>query len=233
MSARAGRDSLVANEWFRELPDEVVAALSARARPRRLVDGERLYARGDPPQGFYGVVSGRIRLTAVAPDGRELTVAIHEPGNWFGEVTLFDGRERLQDAHADGDTELLCIARADFEAWLSGNSELYPHFTRMLCRKLRMAIEFAEDLMFRPLSARLAKRLLALLHAYGQPADGGTLINLHLPQDDLARMVGATRQSVSRELKRWEAAGVLGVAYGRITVRDATVLEDEAARSAP
>lgn len=228
MSRAEAPASLIANEWFRELPDAVVAELSARARPQRLVDGERLYSRGDPPAGFHGVVSGRIRLSAVAPDGREVIVAMHEPGNWFGEVTLFDGRQRLQDAHADGDTELLSIAHDDFHAWLQANPDLYPHFMRMLCRKLRMAIDFAEDLMFRPLSARLAKRLLALHHAYAQPGEGGELINLHLPQDDLARMVGATRQSVSRELKRWEADGVLSVAYGRITVRDPAALAAEA-----
>ena len=219
---------LIANEWFRELPDGVVEQLAERATRQKLVDGELLYARGDPPMGFYGVNLGRIRLSTVAPDGRELLVVIHEPGNWFGEVTLFDGLDRLQDAHAHGDTELLFITRTAFHQWLAQYPELYPHFTKMLCRKLRMALSFAEDMVFLPLPARLAKRLIALADAYGRESGSGQEINLHLPQDDLARMLGATRQTVSRALKAWEASGIIRVAYGRITVCNAEMLRLEA-----
>lgn len=216
---------LIHNEWFAELPDEVVAQLAQRASLRHLQAGEWLYARGDAPEGFYGVLSGRVELRAVSPGGREVIAAVHEAGNWFGEVTLFDGKHRVHDAVAESETDLLVIAHDDFHAWLAEHPQLYPHFMRMLCRKLRIALSYAEDLVFLPLSARLAKRLLALLQAYGVTIEGGTRIERHLPQDVLARMLGASRQAVSRELKAFEAQGYLQVAYGRITVIDAEALK--------
>lgn len=220
---------LIHNEWFAELPDEVVSQLAERASVRQLQSGEWLYARGDAPEGFYGVLSGRVELRAVSPAGREIIAAVHEAGNWFGEVTLFDGKHRVHDAVAETATELLVIAHDDFHRWLAEHPQLYPHFMRMLCRKLRIALAYAEDLVFLPLSARLAKRLLALLQAYGEPVDGGTRIQRHLPQDVLARMLGASRQAVSRELKAFEAQGYLLVAYGRITVVDVQALQAAAA----
>lgn len=216
--------SLIHNEWFADLPDEVVAQLAARARPRKLQAGEMLYARGDQPEGLYGVVSGRIELRAVSPGGREIIVAVHEAGNWFGEVTLFDGKQRVHDAVAETDVELRVIPHDEFHRWLQAHTELYPHFMRMLCRKLRIALAYAEDLIFLPLSARLAKRLLGLLQSHGQPDADGQRIDRHLPQDVLARMLSASRQAVSKELKAFEAQGWIRVAYGRITVRDAEAL---------
>lgn len=216
--------TLIQNEWFADLPDEVVAQLAAQARRRELAAGQMLYARGDQPEGLYGVVSGRIELRAVSPGGREIIVAVHEAGNWFGEVTLFDGKQRVHDAIADTDVELRVIPHDEFHRWLQAHPDLYPHFIRMLCRKLRIALAYAEDLIFLPLSARLAKRLLALLQAHGQPDGDGQRIDRHLPQDVLARMLSAGRQAVSKELKAFEAQGWIRVAYGRITVLDAEAL---------
>lgn len=219
---------LVRNEWFAELPPEVVEQLAQRAHRRKLADGQMLYARGDAPQGLYGVVSGRVELRASAPDGREIVATVHEPGNWFGEVSLFDGAQRVHDAFADGATELLVIPTADFHRWLATHPELYPHFTRMLCRKLRLALGVVEALVFLPLSARVAARLLTLAEAYGRPSEDGLLIDRHLPQDLLARMVAAGRQAVSRELKALEAAGAIRVAYGKVVVTDMDRLREQA-----
>lgn len=218
------QQQLITNEWFAELPDEVVAQLAQQGRRKTLQNGELLYARGDQPEGLYGVLSGRIELQAVSPDGREMIVAVHEAGNWFGEVTLFDGKQRVHDAVADGASELLLIPQADFHRWLKAHPELYPHFMRMLCKKLRMALDYIEDLAFLSLSVRLAKRLLLLQEAYGKAVDGGSLIDRHLPQDVLARMLSASRQAVSRELKALEAERVIKVAYGKISILDLPAL---------
>src|SRR5690606_5557554 len=81
-----------------------------------------------------------------------------------------------------------------------------------------------EDAQFEPLTVRLARRLLDLQTLYGKPVDDGELIDIHLPQDDLARMLGVSRQGISKDLKAWEAQGWIGLRYGQLVIRDAGAL---------
>lgn len=211
-------EDAIADPWLRDLPPEVVAQLTAMSSRKRLRDGELLYARGDAAEGLYGVVHGRIRISVSEPDGREVLLALFEPGSWFGEVSMFDGQPRPQDAHAVGDTEVMLLPRARFLALLDQRPELYRAFAKLLCRRLRTVLDFIEDTLALPLAARLGKRLLELSRTYGVAQGDGVLIDLHLPQDDLARMLGATRQSVSKELKAWEAQGLIQVKYSRVVL---------------
>ncbi|HSW12384.1 MAG TPA: Crp/Fnr family transcriptional regulator [Solimonas sp.] len=224
MSWSEERAALVASDWFRELPPEVVTGFAAMAVRRRLADGELLFARGDVPDGLWGVVSGRIRAGSISSEGKELLVMQFEPGAWFGEISMFDGLPRTHDARAVGPTEMLMLPRDRFLALLATQPELYPHFVKMLCRKLRLAFSWIEDAQFVSLPARLARRLLDLLALYGRDTPQGQLIDLHLPQDDLGRMLGASRQSISKELKAWEARGWIAVDYGKLSVRDLAAL---------
>jgi CRP/FNR family cyclic AMP-dependent transcriptional regulator len=229
MSGTEERDALVASDWFRELPAEVVAQFAAMAQRRRLRDGELLFAKGDAPDGLYSVLRGRIRTGSVSSEGKELLVMQFEPGSWFGEISMFDGLGRTHDGYAAGDSEVLILPRDKFLGLLRQQPELYLHFLKMLCRKLRLAFNFIEDAQFMPLAARLARRLLDLAALYGRETSAGVLIDLHLPQDDLGRMLGASRQSVSKELKAWEAGGWIALDYGKVTLRDPARLRGVAA----
>ncbi|QWP78934.1 Crp/Fnr family transcriptional regulator [Lysobacter sp. K5869] len=221
---------LPADPWLRDLSPEVVAHLQAMSVRRRLRDGELLYARGDAAEGLYGVVSGRIRLSVPTASGREMLIVQFEPGSWFGEVSMFDGQPRPQDARAAGDSDILLLPRARFLALLEQHPELYRGFTRLLCRKLRTALEYVEDALTLPLAARLGKRLLELARVYGVEREHGRLIDLPLPQDDLANMLGATRQSVSKQLKAWEQRGWIALRYRHVVVRDEGALQRAVAR---
>lgn len=218
------REVLLNSDWFRPLPEQTVTQLAAITVRRRLADGELLYAKGDAPDGLYCVLRGRIRNCSTSSDGRELLLMQFEPGSWFGEISMFDGLGRTHDGRAMGETEVLILPRERFLALLAKQPDLYPHFMKMLCRKLRLAFAYIEDAQFEPLTVRLARRLLDLLAVYGKPADEGTLIDLHLPQDDLARMLGASRQAVSKDLKAWEAQGWIALNYGQLVIRDAAAL---------
>lgn len=220
MSWSEERAALVASDWFRELPPDVVTQFAAMAQRRRLADGELLFAQGDVPDGLWGVVSGRIRAGSISSEGKELLVMQFEPGAWFGEISMFDGLPRTHDARAVGATEMLMLPRDKFLALLDTQPALYPHFVKMLCRKLRLAFGWIEDAQFASIPARIARRLIDLIALYGKETPEGLLIDLHLPQDDLGRMLGASRQSVSKELKAWEAAGWVAVEYGKLRIRD-------------
>ena len=219
------RELLQANAWFAALPAAVIDELAAGAQRRPLADGELLYACGDQPTGLFGIVSGRIRICNTSSDGRELTAIYFEAGDWLGEISIFDGLPRLSDAIAVGETEVLVLPRALIHGLLERQPELYAPFVKILCRKLRLAMEGVSDLMLLPLSQRLAKRLLALAGDYGRPHPDGELIDLHLPQDELGRLLGASRQSVSKEIKALERKGLLKLSYGRVVIADRPGLE--------
>jgi CRP/FNR family cyclic AMP-dependent transcriptional regulator len=218
------REILLRSDWFRPLPDEVVTQFVEMARRRRLVDGELLYAKGDAPDGLYCVLDGGVRTVSTSSDGRELLMMQFESGAWFGEISMFDGLGRSHDGRAVGPTEVLILPRDRFLALLARQPELYPHFMKMLCWKLRLAFAYIEDAQFEPLTVRLARRLLDLQTLYGKSTDDGELIDIHLPQDDLARMLGASRQGISKDLKAWEASGWIAMRYGQVVIRDAGAL---------
>ncbi|MEL0029038.1 MAG: Crp/Fnr family transcriptional regulator [Perlucidibaca sp.] len=220
MTENSISQTLGSSEWFRDLPDEVVGLLAGFAQRRRLHDGERLFARGDDADGLYGVLAGRVRISTSASDGRELLINLFEPGGWFGEISMFDGLPRTHDAYAVGATELLLIPRDRFLGLLASQPALYPHFLRMLCLKLRRSFAWIEYEAFLPLPARLAARLLELAEVYGDAVEDGTLIRLHLPQEELGRMLNVSRQSISKELNALREQGCITLEYGRVLVRD-------------
>ncbi len=219
------RQSLETNAWFAKLPEPVLDELARHTQRRRLGDGELLYARGDQPTSLFGVEHGRVRISNTSSEGKELTATYFENGDWLGEISIFDGLPRLTDAVACGESQVLVVPRQAILDLLARQPELYAPFVQILCRKLRMAMEGMSDLMLLPLPQRLAKRLLALAQDYGQRHADGVEIDLHLPQDELGRLLGTSRQSVSKELKTLEKHGWVKLAYGRIIIVDPQALQ--------
>ncbi|HXD08391.1 MAG TPA: Crp/Fnr family transcriptional regulator, partial [Burkholderiaceae bacterium] len=131
----------------------------------------------------------------------------------------FDGMPRTHDANAHGETTLLCVRKADFKELLAQHVELYDALLRLQCRRLRLMFDAIEDLNTRPLAARLAKQILLLARSYGQEeSDGITRIGLQLAQEDLAQLLGASRQRVNQELKSFEREGAVRVEPTRLVV---------------
>lgn len=219
------RDILRGNPLMVGLPTELVEVLLSQCKIRRLNDGEFLYRQGEPGEAMYGVLEGRIRLCNSGPDGRELLVMLVERGDWIGEVSLFDGEPRSHDAYSVGETQLLVIARSELDKLLNDQPHLYRYFLPMLCRKLRLALSYVESAALYSLSARLAQRLLDLQHHYG--SEEGREIAMHLPQEDIAKMLGVSRQAVSRELKRFEKAGMIALSYGKLRILNSAALRAE------
>ena len=214
-------DELIwSSQWLRDAPAELLQRLTALSRRRHLSDGEQLYARGDTPEGLYGVIRGLIRVELIAIDGHEFLAGLYAPGDWLGEMSLFDERPRAVHARAVGDTEILLLPAAQFRELLDANPQWYRHFARVLSEKLRLAISMIEDSLLLPLSQRLAKRLLDLAQVYSAQTADGVLLKLHLPQEDLGRMLGATRQSINKELRSLETRGILELRHGRILIRN-------------
>jgi CRP/FNR family transcriptional regulator, cyclic AMP receptor protein len=207
--------------WFSKLSAPLRADILARAHVRRLADGEALATRGSAAEEWCGVARGAVRISTVSLQGKQVTLTYAEPGTWFGDIALFDGLPRTHDADAHGPTTLLTVGKADFRALLQRHVELYDALLRLNCRRLRLMFDSFEDLNTRPLQARLARQLLLLARSYGVasgPDQGEIRIGLALAQEDLAQLLGASRQRVNQELKGFEREGILRVEPTRLVV---------------
>jgi len=183
-----------------------------------LHDEAPLASRGTPAEEWCGVAAGAVRISSVSLSGKQVTLTYVEPGTWFGDIALFDGLPRTHDADVHGNTTLLVVRKADFKSLLDRHVELYEALLRLNCRRLRLMFDQIEDLNTRPLQARLAKQILLLAKSYGTPLGEEIRIGLALAQEDLAQLLGASRQRVNQELKNFEREGAVRVEPTRLVV---------------
>jgi CRP-like cAMP-binding protein len=221
------REAINTGRWFSTLSPSLRHDILRCAYVKRFKDGELIVARGDPPAEWTACARGAVRVSSTSISGKQITLTYVEPGIWFGDVAIFDGDRRTHDAYAHGETTLLCVARTDFQKILALHVELYEALVRLQSRRIRQLYGLVEDLNTLPLRARLAKQLLHLVRSYGVPclADGReTRISLQLAQEELAQLLGASRQRVNQELKAMERENAIRIEPGGLVVRDREAL---------
>ena len=140
-------------------------------------------------------------------------------------IALLDGKERTADATAMEACELLILERRDFVPFLEKHPDICLRLIAVLCERLRRTTEQVEDVLFLDLQARLAKTLLHLVDAHGRPVSNGVALGAKLSQRDLANMIGASRESVNRQLSLWEEEGLISRDRGAITILDSAALQ--------
>ena len=214
----AERSNIDAGSWFSKLSPSLRNAILSRSMARRVSDGVMVSARGAPADEWCGVAKGAVRVSSVSLSGKQITLTYVEPGTWFGDISLFDGMPRTHDSNAHGETTLLVVRKADFKELLAQHTELYEALLRLNCRRLRLMFDVFEDLNTRPLASRLAKQILLLARSYGITQGDETRIGLQLAQEDLAQLLGASRQRVNQELKGFERDGAVRIEPARLVV---------------
>lgn len=210
---------------LKDLSPEDLERVGELATTRWYSSGQPVFMKGDPGTAMMAVLSGRIRICAYSADGREVVLNVINPGEVFGEIALIDGGERTADAFAMETTELLSLSRRDFLPYLERNPKVCIKLLTIICQRLRSTSEQLEDLNFLDLRCRLAKRLLYLAALHGEGTASGIHIGVHLPQHLLASMIGTSREAVNKQLREWEAKGLIDVRRGSITILDSPSLE--------
>ena len=208
------------NPFFAGLGKEPVAAIAELCVTRRLGADETLFLKGDPGDALYAVRQGQIRIGTGTGAGKRLTLNVLGPGDVFGEIALLDGKSRTADAVASEPTVLFMILRRDFLSFLERTPAVSIRLVELLCERVRWMSERVEEATLMPLHTRLARRLLALAEDFGAEVTAS--------QEDLAIFVGATRESVNRQLQVWRRAGIVDLGRGRLRVVDAAGLATEA-----
>lgn len=201
---------LAADSWFSALPRAQRDALLARAHRRDLAAGDHVYRLGDPPNGLHAVVRGRVRLVSYPAAGEVRVDMIVKPGRWFGELSVIDGKERPHDAIAAGAVDLLSVSMGALADMARSMPELWHGLALLHCAHHRLGMRETARIRAMPGVGRLA----AFLSGY---AEGATL---RATQDELARIVGVSRQRVNGLLHQLAAAGLVATGYGRIAIRD-------------
>jgi CRP-like cAMP-binding protein len=211
------------HEFFGKLGDDDIAELVARAHVEHFAAGQEIFHKGAPGESMMAVLRGSVKVTAPAPDGREIAFDIMEPGDIVGEMAVLSGHERTADATAFTDCDLLVVYRRDFLPFLRRRADVCIMLIEMLCHRLRRTSEQVEDVSFADLGARMAKALLRLVHVEGARARRPVL---HVTQRELGNMVGGARESVNRQLQSWQKAGIIEIGKGSITICDVERLEE-------
>lgn len=205
--------------WFRGLPPDLQDALLAQARVRRCADRQRLFTRGDAPDGLYCVAEGAVRASGVSADGREALLALIESPHWFGEISLLDGLPRTHDASAQGACVLLHVPLPGLLALLEAEPRHWRAIGLLAAGKLRAAFGALEESALLPAERRIAARLLAMSEGYGEAA-GETRRVLKVSQDQLALMLSLSRQTVNQALRGFAQAGVVKPGRGGVEIVD-------------
>jgi CRP/FNR family transcriptional regulator, cyclic AMP receptor protein len=200
-------DALRRAPLFESLDDEETRALRAGVTDVELARGERLFDEGDVGDRLYVVLDGKIKLTRTSADGRENLISLVGPGEMFGELSLFDPRPRTMSATAVTDVRMAALAHDYLRSWLSGHPDVALHLLAALARRLRRTNEVMSDLVFTDVPGRVAKALLDLAARFGVQQEDGLQVNHDLTQEELAQLVGASRETVNKALADFVARG--------------------------
>ena len=216
---------LLSTPWFVALAAAIREDIVARARTIALQPQDCLFRRGDTGDGWYGLLSGSLRISGTSRQGGAAVLAFLGPGHWTGELSLLDGGPRSHDAHAHTPCTLLKVNPPDFDALLHTHPALVKQLLLKRCATTRALMSFVEAATIHPLEQRLAQCLLGLAHSFGAPMQGGLTIELHLPQELLAEWLGVSRPRISQLMGAWQKSGLIEHRYGRVVVRDSEQLQ--------
>jgi CRP/FNR family transcriptional regulator, cyclic AMP receptor protein len=227
--AMAASTLLERNRLFRGLPAPTIGQIAALSVRRPYAAGSIIFSQGDAGDALYGVITGRVRISASGPDGREMFLNIMEPGDTFGEIALLDGNPRTAAASVMAPSEMLIIARDPFLALMQREPQVAVHLLRLLCQRIRWTSGLAEDSALLALPARLARRLLSLAKQNGHETQEG--LHLKISQEEIARFLGVSRQVVNQYLQDWKDSGWVQIGRANLTITDPKALERTAEHS--
>jgi len=205
---------------FAALNDEAKEALRQTMDEVRLERGATLFGEGDPGDRLYIVTQGKIKLGRTAADGRENILAVLGPGEMFGELSLFDPGPRTAAATAITAATLSGLGHDDLQPLLTTRPEVAERLLAALARRLRRTNEAMADLVFSDVPGRVAKALLDLSTRFGEETEDGLRVTHDLTQEELAQLVGASRETVNKALADFAARGFLRLEGRAVVILD-------------
>jgi CRP-like cAMP-binding protein len=204
---------------FESLDGQDLLALLEITRTRTCARGEVLFRQGDPGDDFVIILDGSVKVELLTPEGKELTLTILKSFQFFGELALFDDMPRSASVSALEETRVMVLGKQDFHRMLHEHPRMFFPITRHLTRRLRILTEDVASLAYLDAYSRVARKLLLLADQLGvSQAPDRVLIPQPLTHQELANLVGATRETVTKILNDMKERGLLSIDQHRITL---------------
>lgn len=203
---------------FAGLADEDIRELMSLAKRRTFRNNEVIFHREDPGQVLYVIKEGKVKISLISPDGQEISLVVFGKGECFGEFAILDGLPRSADAVALEKVECYTLQRSDFHNAIMKNPKIAIQIIEVLTKRLRITDQMVEDLIFLDVYGRVAKKLLELADTHGTKVDDGTRIDVRLTQQELASMVGASRESVNKVMGYFTDKNLISTDKHKITL---------------
>jgi CRP/FNR family cyclic AMP-dependent transcriptional regulator len=207
---------------FAMLPEDQLQKLAGTVVRRSFPKGSVVMSAGDPTETLYIIISGGVKVQVSDDDGHEVILTVLGPGEFFGEMALLDDHPRSASIVTSEPCEMICLAKNDFKKCLADNIELTMYIMRSLVKRLRDADKNIESLALLDVYGRVARILLA----FAEDVDGQMVVKKKIPKQDIAKMIGASREMVSRVMKDLQAKGYIEMVDGRMIVRTKLAVDE-------
>ncbi|HEY3359535.1 MAG TPA: Crp/Fnr family transcriptional regulator [Polyangia bacterium] len=205
---------------LQDLPAEAMARLAESVEINEVRRRQVVYLPGDPGRSVYFVNGGRVKISKVTRDGKELTLAYRGPGDLFGELAMVDGGPREEMAEAMDNALLTELERGDFERLVQAQPLLGFRLAKLLTVRRREIENKIENLVFKDVNAKLAELLLRLGSDYGVDDARGTLVALKITHQEMANLIGSTRETVSLTLSQFKRRGLIRTDGRKVIIAD-------------
>ena len=220
------RKLLAAVPFFGGLSEKELAGLTQVARTQSLPPRRELFHKGDEGTEVYVVIHGSLKALTTSEEGDDVVFTILGPGELFGEIAFLGNTMRTATVTALTDCELLAIDRRDFMAFLKSHPEAAIKLLSVLAKRLKQVSELVEDTIFLNLPVRLAKKLVHYAAIYGEKSKAGEVrIGLKLSQEEWGDLVGATRESINKQMRAWTEEGLISMDHGYVVIHHPETLE--------
>jgi CRP-like cAMP-binding protein len=207
MAAKNEEEAVRKAPLFTALDDASATSLRASMSGVKLSRGQTLFKEGDAGDQLFVVVDGKLKLGTTSNDGRENLLSILGPGDMFGELSLFDPGPRTATATAVVDSKLLALANDQVIGWVKEHPQVSLQLLGRLAQRLRKANDVLSDLVFADVPGRVAKAIIELGERFGTQKPDGLHVNHELTQEELAQLVGASRETVNKALADFSSRG--------------------------
>jgi CRP/FNR family transcriptional regulator, cyclic AMP receptor protein len=205
---------------FASLDQEGAQALMESLTEQIVVKGEILFHEGEFGDHLFLILEGKVKLGHASTDGRESLMAVLGPGEMFGELSLFDPGLRAATATALTQARVLSLGNTQLMPWLAGRPEVAAALLQALARRLRRTNEAMADLVFSDVPGRVAKALMELGEKFGTLIPGGLLVTHDMTQEELAQLVGASRETVNKALADFAQRGWISLESRQVLILD-------------
>ncbi len=217
---QSAEDVLTRAGIFQGVEPSAVAALRSDLTREEYAKGETIIREGEQGDSLYIVTSGKVKLSRKAPDGRENLLSILGASDMFGELSIFDPGPRTSSAVCVTDVTVQAMDRTALKRWIAERPEIADQLLRVLARRLRRTNNNLADLIFTDVPGRVAKALLQLAQRFGTQESSHIRVTHDLTQEEIAQLVGASRETVNKALAEFAHRGWLRLEGKSVIISD-------------